>query len=220
MTKYHPDARFLTDYVAGSLPEEQALCVATHLHYCAPCRSKVYELTELGAELFLQESPLPVAAPRGDEHFSRLLERIGTQQAGAVAPAAATIASVTTALPRGLHKLTRGDIENLSWRRIGRSFRYSRLPVGSGTRETSLLHIRAGGSVPHHRHAGDEITVVLQGSFSDQDDNYGVGDFIVRTPGERHRPVASQDEDCLCLTTLDRPIVMTNPFFRLLQPLL
>ena len=96
----------------------------------------------------------------------------------------------------------------------------SAVPVGNSKRETSLLHICAGSSVPHHRHAGDEITVVLQGSFSDQDDNYGVGDFIVRTPGERHRPVASQDEDCLCLTTLDRPIVMTNLLFRLLQPLL
>jgi len=215
MTKYHPDARFLTDYVAGSLPEEQALCVATHLHYCAACRSKVQELTELGAELFLREAPLAAPAQRNDEAFGRLLARIGTQPPAAIPPSARPDLNFDF---EGL-AFARGDIENLSWRRIGGGFRYSRLPVGSGARETSLLHIRAGSSVPHHRHAGDEITVVLQGSFSDQDDQYGVGDFIVRTPGERHRPVASQDEDCLCLTTLDRPIVMTNPLFRLLQPL-
>lgn len=212
MARYHPDARFLTDYAAGALPEEQALCVAAHLHYCAVCRTRVGELTELGAELFTQEAPLASSAEHDDQAFARLLSRIPAQ-APPLTPLPAT------QLPRPLHKLARGDIESLRWRRIGRGFRYSRLKVGSATRETSLLHIRAGSSVPHHRHAGDEITVVLQGSFSDQDDKYGVGDFVVRTPGEQHRPVASQDEDCLCLTALDRPIVMSNLFYRLLAPL-
>jgi putative transcriptional regulator len=217
MVKYHPEARFLTDYSAGSLPEEQALCVATHLHYCAACRVKVRELTELGSLLFTQQ---PVAAPDAaaiDRGFAELMQRV---DAGApAAPVAATEAETPAALPRGIHKLARGDIEALKWRHVGRSFRYSRLKVGAAHRETSLLHIKAGGSVPHHRHAGDEITVVIRGSFSDQDDKYGVGDFIVRTAGEKHSPVASQDEDCLCLATLEQPIVMTNLFYRLLAPL-
>jgi putative transcriptional regulator len=74
--------------------------------------------------------------------------------------------------------------------------------------------------MPHHEHRGDEITVVLQGSFSDQEDNYHVGDFIVRTKGEKHRPVAAQHEDCLCLSTLDAPIRMSNWFLRMIMPVL
>ena len=62
---------------------------------------------------------------------------------------------------------------------------------------------------------GDEITVILRGSFSDREDKYAVGDFIVRTRRETHRPVASQDQDCLCLTTLDEPIEMSNWLLRL-----
>ena len=69
--------------------------------------------------------------------------------------------------------------------------------------------------MPHHRHQGDEITVLLKGSFSDQEGKYVVGDFIVRTKGETHRPVASQDQDCLCLAALDAPIVMSNWLVRL-----
>ena len=65
---------------------------------------------------------------------------------------------------------------------------------------------------------GKYFTVVLKGSFSDQDDHYQAGDFIVRTRGEMHTPVAAQDEDCLCLSTLDAPIQMTNWFYRLLMP--
>lgn len=216
MVKYHPDARFLTDYTAGSLPEEQALCVATHLHYCAACRLKVRELTELGSLLFMQVAPAAVPA----QDFDRLMARVDALPAKALAPSAATVSSLSsTALPRPLHKLAHGNIETLKWRRVGKSFRYSRLQVGNSQRETSLLHIKAGGNVPHHRHAGDEITVIIKGSFSDQDDKYGVGDFIVRTSGEQHRPVASQDEDCLCLSTLDKPIIMSNLFYRLLAPL-
>lgn len=74
--------------------------------------------------------------------------------------------------------------------------------------------------MPRHDHQGEEITVILKGSFSDLDDQYHVGDFIVRRPGEKHQPVASQDEDCLCLYTLEAPLTMTNWFYRLLQPLI
>lgn len=215
MTKYHPDVRFLTDYSAGSLPQSQALCVAAHLHYCSACRARVRELTELGGAFFTQQAPqAPQAAT-----FEKLLGRIrdNAVPAGPVRRQAARAAQ--GALPRAILRLCRGDIESLRWRRIGKSFRHAPLQLGDSKRETTLFHIRAGGSVPHHRHGGDEITVVLTGSFSDHEDKYGVGDFIVRTQGEAHRPVASQDEDCLCVSTLDAPIRMSNWFLRLLMPM-
>lgn len=209
MIKYHPDARFLTDYAAGSLPVSQALCVAAHLHYCAACRAKSRELTELGAELFMQQQAV---APR-DGEYERLLARIGNEQP--VARVERNEGNAVSILPRAMHRLANGNLEQLRWRKVGRNFRYSPLNVGDSARETSLLCIKAGGSVPRHRHAGDEITVILKGSFSDREGKYGVGDFIVRTRGEMHRPVASQDQDCLCLATLDAPIVMSNWLLRL-----
>lgn len=211
--KYHPDARFLTDYAAASLPASQALCVATHLHYCAQCRQRVRDLTELGAELFMQQPAVAV----DDAEFDRLLARLDHAPV-AHAPVAAVPAP--GGLPPVVHRMARMQLDRLPWRQVGRNFRYSPLRTGDRQRETSLLHIKAGGSVPQHRHQGDEITVILQGSFSDHEDKYGVGDFIVRTSGEVHRPVASQDEDCLCLSTLDAPIVMSNWLLRLGMKLL
>lgn len=217
MVKYHPDVRFLTDYTAGSLPRSQALCVAAHLHYCRACRARVRELTELGSELFSQQQPA-VLQPNA---FERLMGRVATAapQPGSAATSPTPAAASDGDLPRAIARLCRGDVESLRWQRIGKSFRHARLRLGDTLRETTLFHIRAGGSVPHHRHGGDEITVVLKGSFSDHEDKYNRGDFIVRTQGEAHRPVASQDEDCLCLSTLDAPIRMSNPLLRLLLPL-
>jgi putative transcriptional regulator len=228
MINYHPDARFLTDYAAGSLPVSQALCVAAHLHYCAACRAKSRELTALGAELFMQQQEV---APT-DGEYERLLARIEQEKLQARMeprdeqhgelhddPREESNA-VSTILPRAMHRLANGDIEQLRWRKVGRNFRYSPLNVGDAARETSLLYIKAGGKIPQHRHSGDEITVILKGSFSDREGKYGVGDFIVRTRGETHQPVASQDQDCLCLATLDSPIVMSNWLLRLAMRLL
>lgn len=218
MPKYHPETRFIADYAAGSLPSSQALCVAAHLHYCETCRRRIQHITDLGSILF---EDLPPLQPSLD--FSSLMARIDTSHENeadlAVSASASQNRKTDTELPASLEKLTKGNLEGLPWHAIGKYFRYSELEVGDPERETSLFNIKAGGNVPRHSHRGDEITVVLQGSFSDQDDNYHTGDFIVRTAGETHKPVAAQHEDCLCLSTLNSPIQMTNWFYRLLFPL-
>jgi putative transcriptional regulator len=217
MVKYHPEVRYLTDYSAGSLPTSQALCVATHLHYCSNCRARVRDLNELGTALFTRQQPMPVKT----ESFGNLMARIrepGKALSANFDSTAKQNKLPKSGLPRAIERLCKGNLENLGWRSIGKQFRFAPLQLGDKFRETTLFHIRAGGAVPKHQHRGDEITVVLQGSFSDHEDKYGVGDFIVRTPGEVHRPVASQDEDCLCLSTLDAPIRMSNWLLRLLMP--
>jgi len=216
MVKYHPDTRFLTDYAAGSLPESQALCVAAHLHYCPSCRTKISELNELGSEFFISQKPETVS----DTCFDSIMARLeSSPQAEPPPKYSVNINRSSGTLPAAIQKFTGGNIESLNWHNIGKSFRFSNIQMGDNQRETSLLHIQAGGNVPKHHHKGDEITVVLKGSFSDQEDRYVVGDYIVRTNGEAHTPVASQDEDCLCLSTLDSPIVMDNWFYRMLMPL-
>jgi len=218
MVKYHPDTRFLTDYAAGSLPESQALCVSAHLHYCPACRLKVGELMALGTELFVTQEPAAVA----DDSFARLMARVDDSKTAAPAqraPQALASKAYQGKLPRAIQKLTNGDMEAMTWHRIGNAFRYSPIRIKDKRRETSLMHISAGGKLPKHHHKGDEITVVLKGSFSDQEGRYHVGDYIIRSGKDTHTPVASQDEDCLCLASLDAPIVMSNWLYRLLVPL-
>ena len=88
--------------------------------------------------------------------------------------------------------------------------------------EFSLLRIRAGGFIPTHRHRGTEMTLVLQGGFSDATGTYHRGDFLMRGSEDEHAPRALDDEDCICLAVLDAPLRFTgwqhrwmNPFLRL-----
>ncbi|MCG3171113.1 MAG: Anti-sigma-E factor ChrR [Pseudomonadales bacterium] len=219
MTRYHPDQFLLNDYVAGSLPGAVALAIAVHLDYCPQCRAEVGQLSRLGGELFGGLDPVPVA----EDAFARLLQRLDD-----IPPAAAAGAvparghGASQGLPRALRTLVPAGVDQLDWQRSGRGVRTSRLRFGDPRREVALYQIRAGAHAIEHGHGGNEITVVLNGAFSDHEGCYRAGDFVLRGSADVHRPVAAPDADCLCLGVLEAPVRLggligriANPFLRL-----
>ncbi|MDT8427927.1 MAG: ChrR family anti-sigma-E factor [Pseudomonadales bacterium] len=217
MLNYHPDSRFLTDYAAGNLPTSQAVCVATHLEFCAKCRAHVQQLTHIGCSLFEQLQPEP--APQEDV-FARLMQRIDQMPAPDTASATGSeqTNSAAMTLPRIIYKLANGSLSRLSWVQLGQALRVAPVCVSGDQRETAIYDIKAGGRMPEHEHRGEEITVLLKGSFSDADGTYRKGDFIVRNCGETHQPMATQDADCICLVCLEKPIKPKSWWYRLLEP--
>jgi putative transcriptional regulator len=212
MPNFHPDQFLLQDYAAGSLPGAVALPVAVHLEYCPHCRAESRQLQQLGSQLFDELDPVPVSAGA--------LESLLAQIDGAAQPQQGAVPLHTAAadgLPRVMHKLVPGGLDALDWSRIG-SLRSTRLVFGDRKREVALQHISAGGRVLEHGHRGNEITVVLDGSFSDQDGCYRKGDFLLRGPDDVHRPVAAEDGDCLCLAVLDAPVRFSGLLSRLANP--
>ena len=74
--------------------------------------------------------------------------------------------------------------------------------------------------MPSHTHRGTELTLVLDGSFSDEEGVYLEGDFIARDAGQEHTPTASRSADCVCIGVLDAPIRFTRWNYRPLNPFL
>ena len=62
---------------------------------------------------------------------------------------------------------------------------------------TWLMKVDAGAFSEMHGHRQYEQIYVLEGSFYDQDNVYGPGDFIVRAPGALH--TAGSEEGALVL---------------------
>ncbi|MEX0739946.1 MAG: ChrR family anti-sigma-E factor [Pseudohongiella sp.] len=224
MVSFHPDAKFLTDFAAGNLPLSEAICVAAHLEFCSKCRSHAQQLSDLGGQLMVRLEP-DVAADDGG--FDKLMARIETGDAGAdntaVAPAAAEAARIspanTSGLPRVVQKLAADGLHGLKWAQFGKSLRIAPVNIGEKSRETAIYDIKAGGRMPEHEHRGEEITVLLKGSFSDAEGKYVKGDFVVRHVGERHQPTATLDTDCICLVSLEKPVKPSSIWYRLLEPL-
>jgi len=220
---YHPDARFLNDFSAGTLDLGLAITVKTHLEFCAECRRQVQQIEQLGAYLFENPEQNIKETAVNEKLLQNILDKIAsTPEASAASSEPGkqkNNAQHNPGLPVVIEKLLQQPMEKLDWRNIGRKLRFSRIKTGDKKNELGLYHIKAGAKVPHHKHHCDEITVVLKGSFSDEDGVYKKGDFVVRTLGEKHSLMATQDEDCLCLSSVEKPIAFTG-IYRLLNPLL
>lgn len=236
MSHFHPDIHWLTDYAAGNLPMSQALCISAHLSFCSQCRKQVEQLNSLGGMMLnspianspTSEAELPLSDVEiSDSLRSQMLDLISNDQS---TTGSATLTAVASAndepsntesdLPRCLNKLIPNGTNQLHWQKLGTAVSVARLAAGDTQREVALHKIKAGGRVGNHDHKGREVTVVLTGSFSDQQGQYLPGDFLVKEPGEAHQPIASEDAECICLSVLEAPVKFTGPIARLVNPFL
>jgi putative transcriptional regulator len=106
----------------------------------------------------------------------------------------------------------------VKWKSLGQGLRQAILPTAAGA-SARLLYIPAGRAVPDHSHGGLELTLVLQGAFSDCEGRYGVGDVDIAGEAVDHTPIAEAGADCICLAATDAPLKFRGVFPRLLQPL-
>ncbi len=213
MVKHHPDTRLLNEYASGALPLAQSACVSLHLRYCEQCQRTHQRLQQLGSALFAELAPQQV----DDSLLRTVMARIDKE------PQPLSYSRVEEdrdSYPGLLQRLMSHDYESLDWKRITSDLRISRLRTGDVDNEFALYHIKAGGSIPKHTHKGTELTLVLEGSFSDEEGHYSQGDFIMRDAEKTHTPTASQDRDCICIGVLDAPVKFTGWKYRALNPFL
>jgi len=217
MVSFHPDSKFLTDFAAGSLPLSEAVCVAAHLEFCGKCRAHVQQLSDLAAQMMVRLEPVV----DDNDGFESLMQRIESSDAAPVvqpSSIAGKSAVSATGIPRVVEKLAGGSLQNLNWVKLGNSLRIAPVDIGCKSRQTAIYDIKAGRPMPEHEHRGEEITVLLKGSFSDAEGKYVKGDFVVRYAGERHQPTATLDTDCICLVSLEQPVKARSLWYRLMEP--
>lgn len=220
MVSYHPDSRFLTDFASANLSLAEAVCVSAHLEFCDKCRGHVQQLKEVGAHLLSHIEPVELEVDSFERTMSRLAHGAQPQAAAAPVDSDSSVdeACASMFLPRVVRRLSSGGLDKLRWAQFGHALRIAPLPIAGERKETSIYDIKAGCQMPEHEHRGEEITVLLQGSFSDADGSYSRGDFLVRNAGEAHQPTATQDDDCICLVCLERPVRAKAWFYRLAEP--
>jgi len=218
----HPTSDWLSAYTAGTLGLGQSLCVAAHLDFCRQCRQNMARLNQLGGELMQDLTPRPSA----NLSLDKLMARIEAMPALQPTPepqqtnAKAAVAPAAKGVPRSLRKLIPEGYQKLKWSRISPSIRMAELCRDNNGFKVELLRIKPGGASPTHSHLGDELTMILQGSFSDEAGVYHTGDFMACDQRHTHTPVASLDRECICLTVTQAPIQLTGFFGRWLNPLL
>ena len=214
MTKsiHHPEDELLASYSAGSLFLSEALCISAHVEQCTTCLQKVQAMNQLGSELMQQLKPTTVS----DQLKSKLLNSLDDL----VEEESAKSTRVDPTIPRSLHQFIETDYQNLKWKRVSFDIQSCELTRDSNGAKVELLKIRPGGSASTHTHIGNEFTVILEGSFSDEEGLYRQGDFIHRDSRHSHTPVASLDRECICLAVTEGPVQFSGLFGRFINPIL
>lgn len=205
---HHLTDEILAAHAAGALPEAFALVVATHVSLCDDCRARLGALEAVGGALLEDEDAEALGEGALDAVFARIE---GAAPIAVRRPDGPLPAPVTDYV---------GDLAAVRWRALGNGCRQAILTGGRGVPTARLLHIPAGMAMPVHGHRGTEMTIVLQGAFSDEDGRYARGDVEIADSEVDHTPVAEAGEDCICLAATDAPLKLNGLMARLAQPFL
>ncbi len=194
----------LAAYCVGALDRPAHALVASHLLLNPKNRRFVAALEDLAAGEVERVEPAPLS-----DRDARLAA-VFASASPIVAPAPQSV------LPAPLLRLVGSEISDLRWRKKipgVREYKISESIRG----EASLLWISGGSRVPSHTHEGSEVTLVLQGAFSDVTGRYGRGDIAIADADLDHRPMTSDGEDCICFAVTDAPLRLTGPVGRILD---
>jgi len=221
MIKHHPSETLLTQYCSASLSASLSLAVSIHVDMCPVCQAKVAKIEASNAEQVFSDSfdqsthaePLP--ADITDEQESSLFDFItadtSVDEVYEVEPVAIKVNNHNYQLPRALTRISHGKFTQ-----VGKLAR-SRVALDDGALRSSLLHIDAGGEIPEHTHTGFEITLLLDGEFSDEEGSYVPGDFIFQDGSHQHTPLTK--DGCLCFTVVSSALHFNKGFSKLLNPI-
>ena len=216
MINHHPNDDMLVSFAAGSLQEGFSLLVATHVSLCARCQERMRVAEAVGGSLLAASAPMEIAP----DALDKVMRRIAEEPHDVVEPKRFE-AIGNPDVPAPLREFVPGTFEEMPWRMLAPGVKQIVLPLdqGSSSTKTRLLRLAPGYVTPAHSHKGREVTLVLQGSFSDELGRYGPGDFQEADGEVNHQPMADTGEACICLAVTDAPLKFDNLVGKILQPL-
>lgn len=207
--KHHLTDDLISGYSCGTLSEAVSLAVATHVSMCDECRALLESYDALGGGLL----DAVETDSTQDVSFAATMAKIKAL------PSAPQTKPVASNVPAPLVDYIGTRLENVKWRPIGMGVKQVILPTSKGA-IARLLYIPTGTAVPDHGHNGLELTLVLQGAFRDDSDEFSAGDIEVADDDMNHTPVAFGDQDCICLAVTEAPLRFSRLLHRVVQPFL
>ncbi|MGQ2909559.1 MAG: ChrR family anti-sigma-E factor [Aliihoeflea sp.] len=195
-------------YAAGTLPYPAHILVQSHLEITSINRDLVAGLEELASDALQEAEPQPIS-----DRAQRL-----TSIFGSAPPADAIRHRSTSIFPTALRDFVGFDADEVPWRTKMPGFREYDMDVDGC--HASLFWIKPGRKIPAHTHEGQELTLVLDGAFTDIFGRYGRGDISVANEAIDHRPIAEKERPCIGFAITDAPLRFTGPLGQRLTDIL
>lgn len=205
VTHHIPDA-MLTAYAAGNLPHAFAVVVASHISLCEQCRAALEAHQTVGGVLLEETHAVPVSSSLKENLFAQLDAPFTSEP----------VYERRGVYPGPVMEAMKGRAPK--WKKLGMGVCQDIL-LQDANGSVRLLYIPPGQAVPDHSHNGLELTLVLQGSFSDETGRFGKGDVEIADEELEHTPIADEGDPCICLAATDARLRFRALIPRLLQPI-
>jgi putative transcriptional regulator len=176
----------LPEYALGTLGASERGAVEGHLRGCARCTAELAATSDALHAAALAQAELMAPQPKVK---ARLLERVRGK--GRFAPFASRIAEMFDLAVEKIDALfeTFEDAKNWVPGPGGGNELYF---VPKGPRlagaEAGFVRLDPGLAFPHHRHVGEETSLILSGELHEKESNqaFRPGDRVVRAAGSEH----------------------------------
>ncbi|WP_299179507.1 ChrR family anti-sigma-E factor [uncultured Neptuniibacter sp.] len=223
--KHHLDEATLVSYAAGSMSQAMALVVACHISMCSSCRQRIHQTEMIGGMLLENLEPADISESALEQVLACIDEAPEIEESVAAAPIFDSAplengADRISDLPAPLADYIGGSLDQVEWSRIVPGVYYHDLPCKTERGGVSrLMRIAPGKAMLPHSHDGNELTLILKGSFSDEIGRFTAGDIADLDSEIEHQPLVDSDEDCICLIATDAPLKFSTLLGKLVQPM-
>jgi putative transcriptional regulator len=212
MSRHQAPEELLLDYATGAVPQGPSLVVSLHVALDPVARRTVQDLRAIGGALLESENPFSAEDEISLGDALRKLDAIAVEPRPAPPEPIPGFEWAPDVLVPYLGRKPR-------WRKVPGGFERIPIRIPGDTHRVEVLRLMPGCSLPVHHHTGYEYTTVMQGGFTDNTGNYGVGDFAMGPGSTDHEPIADPGEPCIAMIVLEQPIVLTSRWGRLFNPL-
>ena len=207
----------LLSYAAGTLDMAQNLIVESHLTFSNEARSFVRKYEMIGGALIENECE---SVDMSIGSLDNVLARLDSQNSRKQKERSDfTHSEIHFDIPAPLKNRLNAQ-KRVGWKPLMPGFKAYDIDLECKKSTARFMQVAPGTKSPHHSHGGMEITLVLDGAFTDETGDYKIGDMIVTDDTIEHSPVACKMDGCTCLVVSTAPIKLSgiasllNPFLK------
>ncbi len=207
---HHLDDATLLGFAAGTVGEAHSILVASHLAMCPTCRATLRNAEGLGGGI-LESQP---------EQAVSDICRAATLASLDVVHAPKTSSKPKSDLPLALARIV-GDVSlsDIEWRKKAPGVAVFDVPLSKGSKtKLKIVKLGKGRTMPEHGHGGEELTLILRGSYHDKMGRFSPGDVADLDAEIEHQPIIDSEEDCICVIAFETPARYKTILAKLAQP--
>jgi putative transcriptional regulator len=207
---HHLDDATLLAFAAGTVGEAHGILVASHMALCPECRIALRKAEGLGGGILESQAEQAVS----DVCRAATLASLDslTAQKATVKPKG----DLPLALARVMGDVSLADIQ---WHKKAPGVSVFDVPLSKGSKtKLKMVKLGKGRTMPEHGHGGEELTLILKGSYHDKMGRFSPGDVADLDAEIEHQPIVDSDEDCICVIAFETRAKYKTILAKLAQP--